>query len=137
MSRQLFAGAFDLTWGPNHCELLDKDNRVVARFLPAPTPGHVRLIGDPVPVISFRGERYLLTGGRPPHKAGSTGLVYVTPVPEEVEEHPDTDDQTIDDIVASQGWTDSTVLDLLWEYVHSQGDPAAVRDHFLQAAEEA
>jgi hypothetical protein len=49
---------------------------------------------------------------------------------------PDTDDQTIDDIVASQGWTDATVLDLLWEYVHNQNDPRAVREHFLQAAEE-
>ena len=82
-SRVLFPGSFDLTWGPNHCELLDKDNRVVASFIPAPTPGHVRMIGDPVPVISSRGERYFLTGGRPPHKAGSTGRVYVTPVPEE------------------------------------------------------
>ena len=44
--------------------------------------------------------------------------------------------QTIDDIVASQGWTDATILDLLWEYVHNQGATEAVREHFLQAAEE-
>lgn len=28
-------------------------------------------------VVTFRGERCVLTGGRPPHKPASTGRVYV------------------------------------------------------------
>lgn len=37
--------------------------------------------GDPVGegevATSFRGERMVVVGGRPPHKAGSTGRIYV------------------------------------------------------------
>jgi hypothetical protein len=49
----------------------------------------VRKDGSAAPVddtyTDFRGDRWVLDGGRPPHKPGSTGRVYVTAVPDDEE----------------------------------------------------
>lgn len=41
----------------------------------------------------------------------------------------------IRDIITEQGWNDSSVLEILWEYVENQGDDAAVVEHFRMRQE--
>jgi hypothetical protein len=38
-------------------------------------------VGQGFVALSFRGERWVITGGRAPHKESSSGKVYATPFP--------------------------------------------------------
>lgn len=43
-------------------------------------------------------------------------------------------DADIEEIITQQGWTDETVLTLLWEYIDNQGDSRALRDFLYNRA---
>lgn len=48
----------------------------------------------------------------------------------------DFENASIDEIIEHQGWSDSTQLDLLREYITNQGDDDALRDFLRRKAEE-
>ncbi len=47
----------------------------------------------------------------------------------------DMSDMSIDEIVAHQGWSKETLLDLVMEYIGNQGSDDALRDFLAQMAE--